>query len=240
MKTFVNEEMDAPNVLRVAIDIEATKSLRPLVTSRVQQRRLFARFPQWRSDIRWLSPRSKSDFDLFQGVFEQLDLARHVKPYVAFDRQIRLYNSMLIVRSNCSEPDFHTDWRDNDNQGFTLMAPLTANGAGFGLLYKKLDGTVAEYDYKLGEGLIFGDDFVHSTKPGASADPVIFLCFNFGTDRMESWRAIESTAGRQALLTCRPDGKFHRISRLQRVRAAVGSALRKAGLRRTPAAPSSY
>jgi hypothetical protein len=231
VKKFVNDELAAPNVLKVPIDLEAIKGLGPLASPDTAGRRFFSRSPQWHSDVRWLSPRSEADFALFRSVFERLDIARHVAPFVDVDREIRLYNSMLIVRSCCSEPDFHTDWRDNDNEGFTMMAPLTGNCSGFGLLYKKTDGSVGEYEYKLGEALIFGDDFVHSTKPGHSEEAVIFLCFNFGTDKMEYWPTIERTAARQALLTCRPDGQFHRIPLWHRARAAVGSRLRKSGLR---------
>lgn len=231
MKKFVNDELAAPNVLKVPIDLEAVKELGKLANPQTAGRSLFSRSPLWHSDVRWLSPRSEKDFARFRSVFERLGVARHIAPFVDVVHEIRLYNSMLIVRSSCSEPDFHTDWRDNDNEGFTMMAPLTANCSGFGLLYKKVDGSIGEYDYKLGEALIFGDDFVHSTKPGRSDEPVVFLCFNFGTDKMQYWPRIERTAARQALLTCRPDGKFHRIPAWQRARAATGSWMRKIGLR---------
>jgi hypothetical protein len=235
MKKFVNEELGAPNVLKVPIDLQTVKQLGALATPDTAARRFFSRAPQWHSDVRWLSPRSESDFGEFRRLFEQLGVARYVEPYVDFDRGIRLFNSMLIVRSRCDAPDFHTDWRDNGNEGFTMMAPLSGPVSGFGLLYKKVDGSIGEYEYKLGEALIFGDDFLHSTKPGRSDEPVVFLCFNFGTDKMEYWPRIERTAGRQALLTCRPDGRFHRIPAAQRARAALGSWLRKSGLRKTTA-----
>jgi hypothetical protein len=228
MRKFVNERLAAPNVFTVPIDLEIARTLSSVASGRW---RLYTRSPQWRSDIRWYSPRSRRDFDRFRSIFERLDIARHVEPYVDFNDRIRLFNGMLIVRSNCREPDFHTDWFENGNQGFTLMAPLSENCRGFGLLYKRIDGTIAEYEYRLGEALIFGDDFVHSTKPGTSRDPVVFICFNFGTDKMEYWPGIARTAGKQALLTCRPDGKFHRMPVLRRMRIALGSAVRTIGLR---------
>ena len=154
--------------------------------------------------------------------------------------RVRLYNSFLVVRSNCTHPNFHVDWSGNDNQAFTLMTPLTANSGGFGLLYKRMDGSIGDYEYKLGEALIFGDDFVHSTKPGAAEEPVVFLCFNFGTDKMSYWPIIERTAGRQAMLTCRPDGQFHRVPLMRRTRMAIGAMLRQAGLRRPRSATSPY
>jgi hypothetical protein len=32
--------------------------------------------------------------------------------------------------------------------------------------------------------LIFGDGFLHATKPGQSDEPVVLLSFTFGTDKM--------------------------------------------------------
>jgi hypothetical protein len=81
------------------------------------------------------------------------------------------------------------------------------------MLYKKLNGTIAEYDYTIGEALIFGDHFIHSTKPGASDEPVVLLSFTFGTDKMEHWDKILHTAGYQSNLIRQPDGEFVAINR---------------------------
>ena len=240
MKAFVNEDMSAPNVLRVPIDLTITRQLGPIVRSRLARLKLFSQSPPWRSDVRWYSARFERDFHRFRSVFDRLDVARHVEPYLDLRHAVRMYNGFLVVRSSCTEPDFHVDWRDTNNEAFTLLTPLTENCSGFGLLYKKLDGTVAEYDYKLGEALIFGDDFVHSTKPGISEEPVVLLCFNFGTDRMEHWAGIERTAAHQSLMICRPDGEFQRLSVAKRARNVVGSLLRKTGLRRPQATQSGY
>lgn len=232
MEKFINEEMSAPNVLRVPIDLGVAKHLASMSKSRLARLKLYSKSPPWRSDIGWHSARSRRDFRRFSAVFNDLGVSRHVEPYLDLAHEVRLFNSFLVTRSRCAEPNFHVDWAGTNNEGFTLMTPLTDNCGGFGLLYKKLDGSIGEYDYKPGEALIFGDDFVHSTKPGISAEPVVLLCFNFGTDKMQHWPNIERTAGRQSILVCRPDGKFQRVPVRQRVRTFLGSVLRKAGLRR--------
>lgn len=162
-------------------------------------------------------------------------MARHVEPYLDLERSVRLYNAQFVIRRVCTAPNFHLDWRDTNNEAFTLMTPLTPNAGGFGMLYRKTDGSIGEYEYKFGEALIFGDDFSHSTKPGIAQDPVALLCFNFGTDKMKQWPKIERTVARQCLLTCRPDGSFQYLPPIDRVRNVVGPLLRKAGLRRRPA-----
>jgi hypothetical protein len=240
VEKFINEEMDAPNVLRVPIDFGVTRRLGPIARSGIGRLKFYSKAPRWRSDIRWYSPRFERGFRRFLSVFDALGVARHVEPFVDLADEVRLYNSFLVVRRRCDEPDFHVDWRNANNEAFTLMTPLTDNCRGFGLLYKKLDGSIGEYDYKPGEAIIFGDDFVHSTKPGASDEPVVLLCFNFGTDKMEHWPSIERTAARQGLLICRPDGQFQRLPVGQRVRNLLGPMLRKAGLRRQEASGSEY
>jgi len=243
VKKFTNEEMAAPNALRVAIDLDSTSEsewLRGMAASETARRKLYWQSPPWRSDIRWYSARSERDFARFRSIFEQLGIARHVRPYVDVEHEVRLYNSFLVIRSQCTETNFHADWANANNEGFTLLTPLTANSDGFGLLYRKLDGSVGEYEYKAGEALIFGDDFIHSTKPGISADPVVLLCFNFGSDKIEHWPRIERTAARQGILICRPDGRFYRRPMITRFRNGVGRALRKIGLRRPPTGGSPY
>jgi hypothetical protein len=240
VKKFVNEEMAAPNVLRVPIDLAITEQLGPIIRSKAARLKLYSQAPLWRSNVRWYSARFKRDFRRFRSVFDRLDVARHVEPYLDFTDEVRLYNGFLVIRSNCTEPNFHVDWRDANNEAFTLLTPLTANCSGFGLLYKRIDGTVGEYDYKLGEALIFGDDFVHSTKPGIAEKPVVLLCFNFGTDKMEHWSSIERTAAHQSLLICLPSGEFQRLPVAKRMRNLLASILRITGLRRPQMTESGY
>lgn len=240
VRKFVNHEMNAPNVLRVPIDGAVVRDLGRIVTSKSARLKLYSQAPPWRSNIRWYSARHERDFSRFLSVFDRLSVARHVEPYVDVDTAVRLYNGFLVIRSSCSEPDFHVDWADANNDGFTLMTPLSENSSGFGMLYKKLDGSIGEYDYRPGEALIFGDDFIHSTKPGKSDQPVVLLCFNFGTDKMEHWPRIEPTAAHQSALICRPDGTFQRLPMRKRVRNSLGAIARKIGLGRPREARSSY
>lgn len=67
------------------------------------------------------------------------------------------------------------------------------------------------HDYQLGRALVFGGGFMHSTEPGRAAgdEPHAYLCFTFGTDRLEHWPLIAQTIdGDQSRMLCRPDGTF--------------------------------
>ena len=158
--------------------------------------------------LRWISPRTVTKFEIFQAAFERLGVGRHVEPYLDLDKGVRLYSGFLVVRSQCTEPSFHQDWDYTNNEAFTLITPVTDNAAGFGMLYKKGTGRTAEYEYRLGEAIVLGDHFIHSTKPGSSKEPVALLSFTFGTDKMVHWDKILRTAGYQSKLIRQPDGEF--------------------------------
>jgi hypothetical protein len=189
--------------------------------------------PRWNSDIRWIGPRSPEAYRLFESAFERMGIPRYAQPMLDLDHRPRMYAGFLVTRRRCRHPDFHVDWRDTSGQAFTLMTPASDNIADFGLLYRDQSGEVRDYDYRPGEAVFFTDDFVHSTKPGSSDEPVVLLCFTFGTDRMKYWDQIRATSGSQSALSCRPDGKFETISRWQSWRRHLGWLAFRAGLRRS-------
>ena len=211
MKHFMNHELLAPNVLRVPVDVSVIDEFRTLADGRETGSGYQTYRPPWSSDIRWISADSADTFRQFESAFERLGIAAHVEPYVDLDKEVRLYAGFLHVRSECAKADFHVDWDKTNNEAFTLITPITDNAEGFGMLYRQLDGTVAEYEYRRGEGLLFGDHFIHSTKPGRSASPVALLTFNFGTDKMVHWDKIARTTGRQTGMLRMPDGELRRM-----------------------------
>lgn len=208
MKHFINPELLAPNVLTMSVDPSIVGEFEAMAEGPLDEQEFATLRPRWKSDIRWISAATAEAFNRFQSAFDRLGIAERVAPYLDLDRGVRLYSGFLVIRSNCLEPDFHVDWVKTNNEAFTLMTPISGNADGFGLLYKSLQGDVAEYDYKPGEAIVFGDHFVHSTRPGRSERPVALLCFTFGTDKMEHWDKIRATAGYQSRMVRRPDGKF--------------------------------
>jgi hypothetical protein len=189
--------------------------------------------PRWNSDIRWIGPRSPEAYRRFENAFRELGIPRQVEPMLDLDHGPRLYAGFLVTRRRCRKPDFHVDWRDTEGQAFTLMTPASDNASGFGLLYRDDSGSIREYDYAPGEAIFFTDGFSHSTKPGTSNEPVVLLCFTFGTDRMKYWDRIRATSGSQSALMCCPDGQFEKISRWQSWRRHLGWLAFRAGLRRS-------
>jgi hypothetical protein len=208
MRHFLNRELLAANVMTVPVDRSIVAEFAPLADGTAPG--FESCFPGWNSDIEWRSPSTPETHRIFESAFERMRIGDHVRQYLDLEREVRLYAGFLVIRSECSAPKFHLDWFNTDNQAFTMLTPLSADTNGFNLLYKKLNGDVAEYEYRLGEAVIFGDHFSHSTKPARSQKPVALLCFEFGTDKMEHWEKIYATIGGQTGMLRRPDGEFMR------------------------------
>ena len=210
VKHFYNAELSSLNVLKVPVDLDIVGEFRGDVRGPALPAGLAASRPPWSSDIQWISATTPEQFERFERAFDRLGIAAHVAPYLDLDREVRFYAGFIVTRRVCSKPDFHRDWEKTNNEAFTLITPVSSNAAGFGLLYHKIDGEIAEYDYKPGEAIVFGDHFIHSTKPGESEEPVVLLSFTFGTDKMVHWSKIYQNAGYQSFLVRQPDGELVR------------------------------
>ena len=210
MKHFINRAMLAPNVVTIPVDAAIVDEVGSIAADYGDRSRFCVARPSWNSDMAWVSANDEATFARFQSAFDRLDVAGHFKPYLDLDRAVRLYCGFLVIRSRCDAPNFHCDWLDTNNEAFTLITPVTDHAEDFGLLYRRLDGQIGEYRYRRGEAIVLGDSFDHSTKPGASAKPVVLLSFTFGTDRMEHWDKIARTAATQSALYQLPDGSFRR------------------------------
>jgi hypothetical protein len=210
LKHFINQELLAPNVLTIPVDPGVVGEFAELARTAEADPEYCTIRPSWNSDIRWISADTMQGFATFQSAFDRIDVARHTREYLDVEREVRLYAGFLHTRTQCSEPNFHVDWSLTNNEAFTLLTPVCGLGEGQKLLYKKLTGEVAEYAYKPGEAIVFGDHFIHSTPPGSCDPAFTLLVFNFGTDKMNYWDKIRRTAGTQCRLICRPDGDFVR------------------------------
>jgi len=208
MGHFYNEQLRALNVVEVDLDPTVLAKFSALLQSPLDPHDYCTASPPSNSDIRWLSANSLRCFRFFQAGFQQLGLARVVEPWLDLKERVMMYSGFLVMRSNCQQADLHVDWNDTNNQAFTCITPLTDHTPDFGLLYQQRDGSLASYTYRPGKALVFGERFLHSTRPGQSQEPVVLLSFTFGTDKMDYWPAIAETAAAQGNLVRLPNGTF--------------------------------
>ena len=122
---------------------------------------------------------------------------------IDFDEDIAMYTGSLVVRVGArDEPYWHVDYQwstgHQAQQAYTLMTPLydmSQYGDGH-LLYRNLADEDRVYKYKLGQAVIFGSGFEHATQPCTDTAVKAFLCFNFGSDKIEKyWDAPKPPAG---------------------------------------------
>lgn len=212
MKHFLNQAMLAPNVLTIPVDVNIIDEFRDLALN-PDPGPDYCSISPWAkfNDIRWISAQTERAFDVFESAYERLDVARHVRDYLDVDSDVHFYTGFLHTRSECSETNFHVDWKLTNNEAFTLLTPICGIESEPRLLYKKMTGEEAEYVYKRGEAIVFGDHFLHSTPPGRADPPFSLLVLYFGTDKIKHWGKLLRTQGRQAALLKRPDGQFIHI-----------------------------
>jgi len=86
---------------------------------------------------------------------------------------IHLYTAFFVVRSVCTAPDLHVDYgKKVKTTALTLMTPLYEEYSAiedFQLLYRIHNKSLRQYRYQLGEAIVFGASFYHSTEPGVAA-----------------------------------------------------------------------
>lgn len=180
---------------------------------------------KWRSDICWLSHADEPSYYWFEDIYRRLGLGAMVAPFVPHDREIRLYAGFFVTRSRCEALDMHCDWLTEGNDAFTLMAPITPNASGLGMTYETARKELRELTYQVGKGLVFGTHFRHSTSIGQLDERAVFLCLNFGTDRMENWPNIARTTATQGDFFRQPDGSFITYAAMQARLGTAGAAL---------------
>ena len=210
MRHFLNAEMLAINAKTMPVDPDIVAEFGEPARLPGRLVSVVAGPGKWKSDIEWISADDERSFEAFESAFHRLGIPDQAASYLDIDKEARLFAGFLVVRSRCTDTYFHTDWRKLNNEAFTVLTPVTANAGEFGLLYKKATGEVGEYAYRSGEAILFGDNFAHSTKPGQSEEPVVLLCFQFGTDKMKHWPAINAQLNTQATLLRLPDGRLVR------------------------------
>ena len=154
--------------------------------------------PRWQSDIAWISPLGEASFRFFQALFDRLQIAQQF----AFLCEVCLFSAFFVRRRAARKTNFHRDFPGNAKTVFTFMAPLhdMSRLSDCQLLCQDHRGRIRQYRYQLGQAIVFGGEFVHSTETGVAPQPLAFLCFTFGDRRMlaHQWLMAEKTCRAQS------------------------------------------
>ena len=183
--------------------------------------RFHAEHPTWKSDIRWVSSADEVTMrGLFLSLFQQLGVAERCRSLRLGD--MVMYSGFFVCRRNTLKSHFHRDFGEG-SRAFTLMTPLQCmdeisdchllcrvptEGSASAKPTPEPPMALKQYRYKLGEAIIFGDDFEHATQTGEAPQQLAFLCFTFGdrncTD--EEFKAAEAYIAEQGPIYLDPRG----------------------------------
>lgn len=163
---------------------------------------------KWKYHIDWVYPNNINTRSHFQKLFDGLKVKEWFKGSTAVGgmnvdvaEDVVIYAASFVVRTGAKDvPFWHTDyewWHGEDisddidpaKQAYTLMTPLDPmdqyeDGH---LLYKDIAGNEHVYRYEYGKAVCFGSGFEHATQPSTNGDMKAFLCFTFGTDKIEKY-----------------------------------------------------
>ena len=53
------------------------------------------------------------------------------------------------------------------------------------------------YEYKKNVGIVFGENFLHSTDIAFQDNQEVIFCFSFGSDKRRDWKYIKETVATQ-------------------------------------------
>lgn len=155
----------------------------------------------------WVSSNDAATYGVFKRAFDSLGIADEVKQLVDYQSDITMYCGFYVVGKHLPTEVWHVDYRPGAN-AYTLLTPLFELAPGQGnLLYRDIDGVPNEYSYRLGEGIIVGEYFDHSTEPYKQTSSLrVLLSLTFGTDKLDYWEALSQTIAGQSQYVILPCG----------------------------------
>jgi len=157
----------------------------------------------------WISSDDEETYALFNAFFEALAIDSTVKSLADCDSRLVVYCGFFVVGNHAPATNWHVDYFE-DTKAFTLITPLfQCSDSPGGLLYLDATGWPRVYRCRLGEAILFGERFVHSTQPyPLKSRERVLVSITFGTDKMSHWPAIERTIGSQSRLLRLPSREW--------------------------------
>ncbi len=163
----------------------------------------YGRYP-----LLWLSTNTPTCYALYRQFLDTLAIEDHIRKLIDHDKRLVMYCGFMVVGNQAPGENWHVDYYAGA-PAFTLMTPLFELQESHRYLrYQSLDGTQT-YRYELGEAIIFGEGFTHSTAPYATTQELrVLISITFGTDKLKYWDVIEKTVGAQSKQIMLPCGHW--------------------------------
>lgn len=155
----------------------------------------------------WVANNNERTYQDFERFYRSLLIEDAVKGIVDYDKSITLYCGFLVVGNHADHEFWHLDYAPGAN-AYTLITPLFAPDPAHGdLLYQDSAGTIHTYEYRLGEAILLGDNFPHTTEPYQQTGSTrVLVSLTMGTDKVEYWPILEQSVGAQSEFVVLPCG----------------------------------
>lgn len=162
----------------------------------------FADYP-----LLWFSCDSDKTYAIYRRFLDAIEIEADIKDLIDFEQNLVLYSGFLVIGDRSPAPKWHVDYFPNAN-AYTLLTPLFDFESDHGnLLYKDVDDAEKLYAYELGEAIILGERFQHSTEPYSRSNKRrVLVSMTFGTDKLEHWDVIAGTIASQSRYQMLPCG----------------------------------
>lgn len=155
----------------------------------------------------WVSNDCHNTYQVFKRFFSGLKIENQLKELIDIEKEVVMYCGFFVIGNHLNEIAWHVDYFDGAN-AFTLITPLFELDKKHGnLLYRDENKCINEYSYRLGEAIIFGDKFSHTTEPYPQTENLrVLLSLTFGTDNLSYWNTLKRTIGEQSRFMILPCG----------------------------------
>ena len=155
----------------------------------------------------WVSCNTAETHALYRRFFDRLAIEPLLGQFVDHDRHLVMYCGFLVIGDRAPSPKWHLDYAAGAN-AYTLITPLFELEPGHGHLLDRIGrDEIATYRYAVGDAIVFGDHFYHSTQPYDRAGRArVLVSMTFGTDKLKDWPLLEQTIGEQSNYLVLPCG----------------------------------
>ena len=126
------------------------------------------------SDLKWITPKDDFGVQHFQNLFDRLQLSEKLSHI----GDVTMLTGLYLIRQTTQDKHWHYDFSETNRKAFTFITPLQED-TDVNLLYKKtLNGPEYTYQYTYGEGIFFGDGFLHCTGAWTVLQATFILVFH--------------------------------------------------------------
>lgn len=156
----------------------------------------------------WITSNNQTTYTIYNHFFKQLGLIEAFKQKIDHKKNLIMYCGFLVIGKQATEPLWHYDYLSNAN-AYTLITPLFELNNSHGHLLYQHNQKEYTYTYKMGEAIILGDHFLHSTAPYKNSEKLrVLVSVTFGTDKWQYWDLIKESIEEQSNFYRLPCGHF--------------------------------